>query len=114
LPIDAIKQYVYATCNTQTLDLWTRSDLLHKRTFTQSTKRTNFLHSVTQAIVILSFPKFPGLGLTTPDFIHKLGIAQKETNETFYWLERLKETDYLDQSLQHETTEIIKSSKKNY
>lgn len=51
------------------------------------------------------------------DFIHKLGIAQKETNETLYWLERLKETDYLDQSqfqsLQHETTEIIKSSKKN-
>ncbi|MBS3952566.1 MAG: four helix bundle protein [Methylomicrobium sp.] len=50
--------------------------------------------------------------------LHKLGIAQKETNETFYWLERLKETDYLNQSqfqsLQHETTEIIKSSKKNY
>jgi four helix bundle protein len=46
------------------------------------------------------------------DFIHKLGIAQKETNETLYWLELLKETDYLDQnqfqSLQHDTTEIIK------
>lgn len=46
------------------------------------------------------------------DFIHKLGIAQKETNETLYWLELLKETDYLDQnqfqSLHHDTTEIIK------
>ncbi len=29
------------------------------------------------------------------DFKHKLGIAQKEINETIYWLELLKETDYL-------------------
>lgn len=29
------------------------------------------------------------------DFRHKLGIAQKEINETIYWLELLKETDYL-------------------
>jgi four helix bundle protein len=29
------------------------------------------------------------------DFIHKLGIAQKECDETSYWLELLKETDYL-------------------
>ncbi|MVM32761.1 four helix bundle protein [Spirosoma sp. HMF4905] len=32
------------------------------------------------------------------DFIHKLGIAQKETDETIYWLELLKETDYLNQT----------------
>lgn len=46
------------------------------------------------------------------DFIHKLGIAQKETNETLYWLELLRETDYLDakqfQSLHDDTTEVIK------
>ncbi|GAB3640828.1 four helix bundle protein [Spirosoma arcticum] len=29
------------------------------------------------------------------DFIHKMGIAQKEVDETMYWLELLKETDYL-------------------
>ena len=29
------------------------------------------------------------------DFIHKLGISQKECVETEYWLELLKETDYL-------------------
>jgi four helix bundle protein len=29
------------------------------------------------------------------DFIHKLGIAQKECDETLYWLELLKETEYL-------------------
>lgn len=29
------------------------------------------------------------------DFIHKLGIAQKECDETTYWLELLKETDYM-------------------
>lgn len=28
------------------------------------------------------------------DFIHKLGIAQKECDETSYWLELLKKTDY--------------------
>ena len=46
------------------------------------------------------------------DFIHKLGIAQKETNETLYWLELLKETDYLEaqqfQSLHQDATELIK------
>jgi len=31
-----------------------------------------------------------------PDFIHKLAIALKESNETEYWLELLKETGYLD------------------
>ncbi|WP_394333394.1 four helix bundle protein [Sphingobacterium nematocida] len=29
------------------------------------------------------------------DFKHKLGVAQKEINETIYWLELLRETDYL-------------------
>jgi four helix bundle protein len=28
-----------------------------------------------------------------PDFIHKLGIAQKECDETCYWLELMKETE---------------------
>ena len=32
---------------------------------------------------------------STNDFIHKLGIAQKECDETLYWLELLKETEYL-------------------
>jgi four helix bundle protein len=32
---------------------------------------------------------------TKNDFKHKMGIAQKEINETIYWLELLKETDYL-------------------
>src|SRR5579871_4080712 len=29
------------------------------------------------------------------DFVHKLGIAQKECDETLYWLELLKTTGYL-------------------
>jgi len=29
------------------------------------------------------------------DFVHKLSIAQKECNETIYWLELLKATDYI-------------------
>lgn len=33
------------------------------------------------------------------DFIHKMSIAQKECNETLYWLELLKKTDFIDQSL---------------
>jgi four helix bundle protein len=29
------------------------------------------------------------------DFVHKLGIAQKECDETIYWLELLQATNYL-------------------
>ena len=29
------------------------------------------------------------------DFVHKLAIAQKEINETIYWLELLNETEYI-------------------
>ncbi len=30
------------------------------------------------------------------DFIHKLAIAQKECDETMYWLELLKESNYIE------------------
>ncbi len=30
------------------------------------------------------------------DFIHKLAIAQKECDETMYWLELLQESDYIE------------------
>ncbi len=46
------------------------------------------------------------------DFIHKLAIAQKEINETIYWLELLNSTDYLTQkefeSINNDAIEIIK------
>ena len=46
------------------------------------------------------------------DFIHKLSIAQKESNETLYWLELLNRTDYLKvsefESINNDVTEIIK------
>lgn len=46
------------------------------------------------------------------DFIHKLGIAQKECDETIYWLELLKETDYINDStfeeLKSKATELLK------
>lgn len=48
------------------------------------------------------------------DFKHKFGIAQKEINETLYWLELLKETEYLTQehfeSIHKDAVEIIKLS----
>ena len=58
------------------------------------------------------------------DFIHKLGIAQKETDETLYWLELLEATSYLDEeeflSMHKDANEILKlvrsiiiTSKKN-
>ena len=34
-----------------------------------------------------------------PDFSHKMNIALKEANETKYWLNILKDTDYLEQKL---------------
>ena len=46
------------------------------------------------------------------DFIHKLSIAQKEANESDYWLELLFQSDYLDksqfQSLKNDIVEINK------
>lgn len=58
------------------------------------------------------------------DFIHKLGIAQKEIDESMYWLELLHKTSYLSEkeftSIYAEAEEIIKliksiivTSKKN-
>ena len=49
---------------------------------------------------------------TKNDFKHKMGIAQKEINETIYWLELLKETDYLSieqfENINTDAIEIIK------
>jgi len=46
------------------------------------------------------------------DFIHKLGIALKEADETEYWLELLHETDYITDeqfnSIISDCKEIIK------
>ena len=46
------------------------------------------------------------------DFKHKMSIAQKEINETIYWLELLNETGYLTneqfQSINNDAVEIIK------
>lgn len=46
------------------------------------------------------------------DFKHKLSIGQKEINETIYWLELLKETEYLTleefNSINSDAVEIIK------
>ena len=46
------------------------------------------------------------------DFIHKLGIAQKENDETVYWLELLFQTECLDEkefiSIQKDAVELLK------
>jgi four helix bundle protein len=58
------------------------------------------------------------------DFIHKLSIAQKEANETIYWLELLRATEFIDdksfESIHQDTNEVMKiisksiiTSKKN-
>ncbi|MBK3518427.1 four helix bundle protein [Carboxylicivirga marina] len=58
------------------------------------------------------------------DFIHKFAIAQKECNETLYWLQLLIATKYISETafnkLEHDAiellkliTSIIKSSKAN-
>ncbi|HQW68126.1 MAG TPA: four helix bundle protein [Flavobacterium sp.] len=51
-------------------------------------------------------------GQSKQDFIHKLSIAQKEINETIYWLELLHKTDYLlndsYESINLDAVEIIK------
>jgi four helix bundle protein len=46
------------------------------------------------------------------DFKHKMAIAQKEINETIYWLELLQATDYLTneqfENVNADAVEIIK------
>ena len=46
------------------------------------------------------------------DFIHKYGIAQKECNESIYWLKLLYRTDYINEkefgSLTNDAIEIMK------
>ncbi|MNQ16671.1 hypothetical protein D3C85_296720 [compost metagenome] len=59
-----------------------------------------------------------------PDFIHKLSIAQEECDESLYWLELLKETNYISEkefeSIYQQNNEVLKiirsiiiTSKKN-
>jgi four helix bundle protein len=49
---------------------------------------------------------------STADFVHKMAIAQKEINETIYWLELLKETNFLSleqfESINADAVELIK------
>jgi four helix bundle protein len=49
---------------------------------------------------------------SSTDFIHKPAISQKECDETLYWLELLKETNYVTISgydkLNYDTTELLK------
>ena len=51
-------------------------------------------------------------GESGPDFIHKLGIAQKETAETLYWLELLHASEYLStpefNSIFKDTEDLLK------
>ena len=51
-------------------------------------------------------------GQSKADFIHKLAIAQKECDETLYWLELLKETNYLTEiefnEIYHDGVSLIK------
>jgi four helix bundle protein len=46
------------------------------------------------------------------DFFHKLSISQKEGDESIYWHELLKATDYIDEhefeSLNNEAFELLK------
>ncbi len=46
------------------------------------------------------------------DFVHKLGIAQKECNESLYWVELLFYSEYITdsafESLKSDTEELLK------
>jgi four helix bundle protein len=46
------------------------------------------------------------------DFIHKMSVAQKEISETIYWLELLREVEYISKqefdSINSDAVEIIK------
>jgi len=46
------------------------------------------------------------------DFIHKMSISLKEANETLYWLELLKDSEYINQqmysSIHNDAEELLK------
>jgi len=46
------------------------------------------------------------------DFVHKLAISQKETNETIYWLDLLHDSEYISdgefESINTDAVEIMK------
>ena len=46
------------------------------------------------------------------DFIHKMAIAQKEANETDYWIELLFQSQYLDNSEYHSISKDIEELNK--
>lgn len=50
------------------------------------------------------------------DFIHKLGIAQKECDESIYWLELLQKTEFISikefESINNEAVEFIENDTK--
>lgn len=49
---------------------------------------------------------------SSADFIHKMGVAQKECDESIYWLELMVETDLLNQeefeSIKNDATALLK------
>ena len=51
-------------------------------------------------------------GFSRNDFVYKMSIALKECNETCYWLELLRETDFLSSSqydsIYADATELLK------
>ena len=46
-----------------------------------------------------ALPREAEFGQSKADFINKINIALKEVNETAYWLDLLKDTELLDESI---------------
>ena len=67
------------------------------------------LRSGTSVGALISESKF---AQSAPDFINKLSISLKEANETHYWINLLKDTDYIDnkmfESLERDINELLK------
>jgi len=47
-----------------------------------------------------------------PDFIHKLSIGIKECNESLYWLELLKQSEYLNEKKFHKLWSLGSENRK--
>jgi four helix bundle protein len=56
-----------------------------------------------------------GSAQTKPDFIYKLSISQKECDETLYWLELLRDSQYINEGqyehLSNQATELLRMLK---
>jgi four helix bundle protein len=97
---------------------------LEERTLAFSVELLNFLHKLPQsrvfAVIVTQLAKSgTSMGAnyreanraeSKADFIHKIGIVEKESSESVYWLTVLSKVNFLDVSFEPEVLVLLKEA----